>query len=61
MLKKILANAKKTKKTEFDCIVPVSGGKDGSYVCYKLKNEFNANPLAFSINPPLRSEIGKLN
>ena len=22
----------------FDCVVPVSGGKDGSYVSYKLKH-----------------------
>ena len=24
----------------FDCVVPVSGGKDGSYVSYKLKHEY---------------------
>ena len=60
-LKKILDIAKKNKKSDFDCIVPVSGGKDGSYVCYRLKKEFKVNPLAVSINPPLRSKIGKEN
>lgn len=60
-LKKILRDARIKKKSDFDCIVPVSGGKDGSYVCHKLKTEFKMNPLAVSINPPLRSEIGKLN
>ena len=24
----------------FDCVVPVSGGKDGSYVAYRLQNDF---------------------
>ena len=25
---------KKNKTNNYDCIVPVSGGKDGSYVCH---------------------------
>ena len=29
LLKKILSEAKKNKKGNFDCLVPVSGGKDG--------------------------------
>lgn len=60
-LEKILKEVKKNKTGDFDCIVPVSGGKDGSYVCYKLINEFNVKPLAVTINPPLRTEIGKTN
>ena len=24
----------------FDCLVPVSGGKDGSYVAYNLKHKY---------------------
>ena len=27
----------KSLGNEFDCVVPVSGGKDGSYVAYTLK------------------------
>ena len=45
----------------FDCIVPVSGGKDGSYVYWKLKHEFNMHPLCFSINPPLQFPEGETN
>ena len=45
----------------YDCLIPVSGGKDGSYVTYKLKKEYGMNPLAFSINPPLRFPEGKTN
>ncbi len=45
----------------YNCIVPVSGGKDGSYVSYQLKHKFNAKPLAVTIRPPLEMELGKKN
>ena len=32
ILKKIFNKSKKNKNKKYDCIVPVSGGKDGSYV-----------------------------
>jgi N-acetyl sugar amidotransferase len=45
----------------FDCIVPVSGGKDGSYVAYNLKHKYNMNPLAITITPPLPLALGEEN
>ena len=45
----------------FDCIVPVSGGKDGSYVAYVLKHRLNLNPLCVTIKPPLALELGNAN
>jgi hypothetical protein len=41
-------------KGEFDCLVPVSGGKDSIYLLYKLKVEYGLNVLAFTtdINIP---------
>ena len=30
----------KSKNNNFDCLVPVSGGKDGSYVSYILKHKY---------------------
>lgn len=45
----------------YDCIIPVSGGKDGSYVTYKLVKEYGIKPLCFSINPPLQFPEGKAN
>lgn len=45
----------------FDCVVPVSGGKDGSYVAYQLKNKYGMNPLAITVAPPLSLEIGDQN
>ena len=45
----------------FDCIVPVSGGKDGSYVAHTLKSKYNMNPLAITVRPALALEIGDQN
>jgi N-acetyl sugar amidotransferase len=58
-LEKLLSNFR--KKNDFDCIVPVSGGKDGSYVAYNLKKNFNMNPLCVTIRPHLYSDIGEKN
>ena len=35
----------------FDCLVPVSGGKDGSYVAYQLKHVYGMNPLTVTVKP----------
>lgn len=45
----------------FDCIVPVSGGKDGSYVAYKLKHEYGMSPLCLTVTPPLPLDLGEKN
>ena len=45
----------------FDCIVTVSGGKDGSYVAHSLKTQHNLNPLCLTIRPPLASLVGEKN
>jgi N-acetyl sugar amidotransferase len=45
----------------FDCIVPVSGGKDSSYVAYQMKHELGMNPLCVNIIPPLEFDVGRQN
>ncbi len=50
-----------SNNSEYDCIVPVSGGKDGSYVFDRVKNKLKMKPLAVTINPHLPSELGKIN
>lgn len=44
-------------KHMYDCIVPVSGGKDSTYVADKMKNEFGLHVLTVTITPPLETEI----
>jgi N-acetyl sugar amidotransferase len=56
-LKNILHD-QKLKNHTYDCLVPVSGGKDGSYVAYQLKHVYNMNPLCVTIQPPLASDLG---
>ena len=46
---------------QFDCLVPVSGGKDGSYVAYQLKHKYGMNPLAVTITPALPLTLGEEN
>ena len=61
--KELLKTLKKYKSRNggFDCIVPVSGGKDGSYVAYKLKHEFGMRPLTVTSRPPLTLPVGNQN
>ena len=49
------------RKDRFDCIVPVSGGKDGTYTAHSLKNKYRMNPLAVTVRPSLELELGKKN
>jgi len=45
----------------FDCVVPVSGGKDGSYIAHSLKTKYGMNPLCVNVTPPLPKKIGEEN
>ena len=45
----------------FDCLVPVSGGKDGSYVAYNLKHKHGMNPLCLTVTPALPLSLGEEN
>lgn len=45
----------------FDCLVPVSGGKDGSYVAYNLKHKYGMNPLCLTVTPALPLPLGEQN
>ena len=58
-LKSLLS--KHTGHGTFDCLVTVSGGKDGSYVAYNLKHKYGLNPLCLTIKPPMALAIGEKN
>ena len=45
----------------FDCIVPVSGGKDGSYIAHTLRSKYNLNPLTITVRPATETDIGVRN
>lgn len=56
-----LLNAHRRSDGSFDCVVPVSGGKDGSYVAHTLKTKWGMNPLSVTIKPALPTELGEDN
>ncbi|QRM20158.1 N-acetyl sugar amidotransferase [Dechloromonas sp. TW-R-39-2] len=56
-----LLNRHRSSNGRFDCLVPVSGGKDGSYVAYNLKHKYGMNPLAVTVTPALPLELGDKN
>ena len=37
-------------KTDYDCIIPFSGGKDSTFQAYFLKKEYNLKPLIIRFN-----------
>ena len=59
LLKKIIKVSKK-KSHNYDCIIPVSGGKDSTWQVHKCLS-FGLKPLAISWKPNLRTEIGYKN
>ena len=60
-LNQLLDKYRSSNGKGFDCIVPVSGGKDGTYVAYTLKHKYGMNPLAVTVRPALSLELGDEN
>ena len=56
-----LFNRYRSRNGGFDCIVPVSGGKDGSYVAHQLKHKYGMHPLTVTVRPALSLELGDKN
>ena len=46
---------------DFDCIVPVSGGKDSSYIAMQLRDRLGMHPLTITFAHPLWSRLGWTN
>jgi len=57
-LSQILDGFKNRSKTNYDCIIPVSGGKDSYFVVDTVKNKFGMNPLLVSYNTHYNTLIG---
>lgn len=51
---------KNNKKNNWDCVVPVSGGKDSTFQALKLR-ELGLNPLCVTSTTCDLSELGKIN
>jgi predicted subunit of tRNA(5-methylaminomethyl-2-thiouridylate) methyltransferase len=60
ILDKICAKAK-SKRKEFDALIPYSGGKDSSFVLYVAKKELGLTCLAYTLDTGYLSEQAKNN
>jgi len=45
----------------YDCIIPVSGGKDSHYQCHVIKEIFGLNPLTVTYNHSFNTKLGMRN
>ncbi|MBS5113600.1 MAG: N-acetyl sugar amidotransferase [Coprobacillus cateniformis] len=59
-LMNILEKYKNKKENNWDCIIPVSGGKDSIYQVVKML-EFGMNPLCVNVAPCGPTDIGRKN
>lgn len=61
MLAELLAEyaaRQREKKNPYDCIIPVSGGKDSHYQTWLLRKEFGLNPLLVTYNHTFNTPLG---
>ena len=47
--------------SNYDCVIPVSGGKDSHFQTYMVKEEFGLNPLCVSYHLPEFTDLGRKN
>ncbi len=59
-LKNICYQIKKNRKntTDYDCVIPGSGGKDSAFTAHILKYKYGLNPLTVTWAPHLYTNIG---
>ena len=60
----IIEDIKKTSlsnKSNYDCIVPWSGGKDSTSIAIKLKLDYGLNPLLVTFSPLIPTAFGEYN
>src|SRR3989344_2010694 len=61
IFREILDKFRNKDKTNWDCIIPVSGGKDSIYQVHMIKNNFNMNPLCVTFRTDARTKLGEEN
>ena len=60
-LRKILEDAKAQAGDNYDCIIPISGGKDSTFQLYVLTQVYGMKPLAVTFSHNWFSEVGWYN
>jgi N-acetyl sugar amidotransferase len=60
-LRDLLKTHRSTDGSNYDCLIPVSGGKDSTWQVHTLINTYKLKPLAITWKPMNRTDIGKRN
>ena len=60
-LRKILDKHRNNNGDNYDCVVPISGGKDSCYQLHVLVKVYKMKPLAITFNHNWYTEVGKYN
>lgn len=59
--KEVIERYRDKNNVRYDCIIPVSGGKDSTYQTYMAKVVHGLNPLCVCFAPTYPTELGKKN
>ena len=57
----ILEKYRSKDGSNYDCIIPISGGKDSHYQTYVVTKKYDLNPLLVCFEPTMQTELGKKN
>lgn len=60
-LRKILDKYRNKDGSNYDCIIPVSGGKDSTYQVHLIKNVYKMNPLLVTFTHDWQTSVGIYN
>lgn len=60
-LSKVLENYRNKSGSNYDCVVPVSGGRDSYFIVHTLKKQFGMNPLLVTYNKQYNTAVGVRN
>lgn len=52
---------RKRNNNNFDVIIPYSGGKNGAYIAWTLREKLGMTPLVVTVRPPMEDPIGEQN
>jgi N-acetyl sugar amidotransferase len=60
-LRVLLETYRNKPKSNWDCVVPVSGGRDSYFIVHVLKSVFKLNPILVSYNKHYNTRLGNRN
>lgn len=57
----VVAQIRSKSNRGYDCLIPVSGGKDSTYQVHMIKNVYKLHPLCVTWKTPSRTALGQKN